>query len=213
MTISQSTFFNLNIESFNLSATGLTGDTGLTGPRGATGVSLLGLTGNTGVSLDNIIQQQDYTLRFNYSDNQVFLSSSIRGPVGEAKISLTGQSMASFSPLRHSLTNQTVSVIRRRYKLSTLNYTDVLAGVCLDADDDEVVMVSTKCMLGELEIVDIKDCIREDHNRLQHPVLATHQARGKRKSLLKRFSSELGIRCVFIQCQHKGIITNRIGVL
>ena len=109
MTISQSTFFNLNIESFNLSATGLTGDTGLTGPRGATGVSLLGLTGNTGVSLDNIIQQQDYTLRFNYSDNQVFLSSNIRGPVGEAKISLTGQSMASFSPLRHSLTNQTVS--------------------------------------------------------------------------------------------------------
>ena len=109
MTISQSTFFNLNIESFNLSATGLTGDTGLTGPRGATGVSLLGLTGNTGVSLNNIIQQQDYTLRFNYSDNQVFLSSNIRGPVGEAKISLTGQSMASFSPLRHSLTNQTVS--------------------------------------------------------------------------------------------------------
>ncbi len=74
-------------------------------------------------------------------------------------------------------------------------------------------MVSTKCMLGKLEIVDIKDCIREDHNRLQHPVLATHQARSKRKSLLKRISSHVGIRNRFIQCQYKGIITNLIGIV
>ena len=74
-------------------------------------------------------------------------------------------------------------------------------------------MVSTKCMLGELEIVDIKDGIREDHNRLHHPVLTTHQARSKRKSLLKRISSHAGIRYRFIQCQYKGIITNLIGIL
>jgi hypothetical protein len=110
MTISQSTFYNLNIESFNLASTGLTGDTGLTGPRGATGPSLLGITGNTGASLSNITQLQNYTLRFDYSDNQVNVSQAIRGPVGEAKISLTGQSMTtSFSPLKDSLANQNIS--------------------------------------------------------------------------------------------------------
>ena len=74
-------------------------------------------------------------------------------------------------------------------------------------------VVCTKGVLSKLAVIDIKDGIREDHNRLQHPVLATHQARSKRKSLLKRISSHLNIRYRFIQCQNKGIITNRIGFL
>lgn len=74
-------------------------------------------------------------------------------------------------------------------------------------------MVSTKCVLSKLTVIDIKDGIREDHNRLQNPVLATHQARSKRKSLFKRISSHVGIRYGFIQCQYKGIITNLIGIL
>ena len=74
-------------------------------------------------------------------------------------------------------------------------------------------MVCTKGMLCELAVVDIKDGIREDHNRLQHPVLTTHQSRSKRKSLLKRISSHAGIRYRFVQCQDKGIVTNLIGIL
>jgi len=100
--------YSLDIESYRRGLTGPTGPRGLTGPIGATGKGITGATGNPGASLTNITIAQDKSFIFHYSDNTTISSSeAIIGADGYSKIKLTGISLANFSPLSGSLTDQT----------------------------------------------------------------------------------------------------------
>lgn len=100
--------YSLDIESYRRGLTGITGNIGATGAIGATGKSVTGPTGNTGANLVNITIAQDKTFVFSYDDNKTISSSDkIIGSDGYSKIKLLGISLASFSPLSNSLTDQT----------------------------------------------------------------------------------------------------------
>jgi len=91
--------------SYSYGFTGPTGNTGPIGPTGPTGQSITGPTGSTGGNLLNIIQNQDGTLKFLFSDGTILgTTMPIVGPTGNFYLSGSGYSLAEINILANNET-------------------------------------------------------------------------------------------------------------